>query len=64
MTPRETILAVIPDAQLDCYECLRGWGKPCWFIRHGLQGEALSGICASPKAAWKNALMWLREKAA
>lgn len=39
---------------LDYYEVMRRMGKPCWFIRCGIQGRPLSGICASPKAAWKD----------
>lgn len=68
MKHRQIVLAAEPDAQLDYYELLRGQGKPCWFIRRGIQGEPLSAICASPQAAWKSAnatlLKSLRKQAA
>jgi hypothetical protein len=54
VTNKEMILTAEPKATLDYYESLRGAGKPCWFIRVGFQGRPLSGICASPKAAWKD----------
>jgi hypothetical protein len=60
MTNKQTVLAAEPKAVLDYYESLRRAGKPCWFIRLGLQGRPLSGICASPKSAWKNSADSLR----
>ena len=60
-TPKQSVLAADPDATLDFYELLRGMGKPCRFIRRGLQGAAYSGICASPRAAWKSAHNGLME---
>jgi hypothetical protein len=55
VTNKQTIKTVEPTARVDFYETLRGNGKPCWFVRVGYQGPALSDICASPKLAWKNA---------
>jgi hypothetical protein len=55
VTPKQIVKSAEPKAMLDYYELLRGADKPCWFIRKGIQGHALSDICASPKAAWKNA---------
>jgi hypothetical protein len=55
MSNKEMILAAEPKAILDHYESLRGTGKPCWYIRVGLQGEHLSDICATPREAWQNA---------
>ena len=51
-TPKQHVLMAEPTATLDFYECLRGAGDPCWFIRTGLQGTPLSVVCASPRAAW------------
>jgi hypothetical protein len=59
MKHRQIVLAAEPDAMLDYYELLRGQGEPCWFIRRGIQGEPISQICASPRAAWKSAHTWL-----
>jgi hypothetical protein len=53
-TPKQTVLMAEPRARCDFYESLRGAGKPCWFIRIGYQGRALSDISASPRAAWRN----------
>jgi hypothetical protein len=54
-TPKQHVRLADPQAMLDFYELLRGANKPCWFIRHGLQGDAYTPICASPRAAWKSA---------
>jgi hypothetical protein len=61
MTNKEMILTAEPKAMLDFYELKRGMGKPCWFIRCGFQGRPLSGICASPRAAWKDSADSFRE---
>jgi hypothetical protein len=55
LTPKQHVRFAEPKTTLDYYESLRRAGKPCWFIRHGLQGEAYTPICASPRAAWKSA---------
>ncbi|WP_148214981.1 MULTISPECIES: hypothetical protein [Acidobacterium] len=55
LTPKLQVKAAEPRARLDYYEYLRKSGKPCWFIREGFQGPALSDICASPKSAWRDA---------
>ena len=55
ITAKMHVVMAEPTARLDFYECLRGAGKPCWFIRVGQQGAALSDICGSPRGAWKNA---------
>jgi hypothetical protein len=62
MTNKQTVIHAEPKAILDYYELLRGQGKPCWFIRCGPQGRLLSAICASPKAAWKDAADALRAR--
>jgi hypothetical protein len=54
MTNKQTIKCADPKAILDYYESLRASGKPCWFIRCGLQGPPISAICATPKLAWKD----------
>jgi hypothetical protein len=68
LTPKQHVLIADPDAHLDYYEVLRGAGKPCWFIRRGLQGNPYTLICGSPRAAWKAAfdglLIELRKAAA
>jgi hypothetical protein len=51
-TPKQSLLANVPNARLDYYELLRGERKPCWFIREGQQGIKLSPICATPREAW------------
>jgi hypothetical protein len=55
LTPKQIILTADPKARLDFYELLRGEGKPCWFIRSDWQGAQRSKICASPRAAWRDA---------
>lgn len=55
LTPKQFVLFAELACTLDYYECLRRAGRPCWFIRHGLQGGAYTEICASPRAAWKAA---------
>jgi hypothetical protein len=55
LTPKQRVLIADPLMMLDYYEALRCAGKPCWFIRKGIQGPAYSGICTSPRAAWKDA---------
>lgn len=55
LTPKQTIKRAEPKALLDYSEVLRAAGKPCWFIRHGWQGGYYTGLCASPRAAWKAA---------
>jgi hypothetical protein len=56
MTNKETVQATVPLAVVDYYESLRGAGQPCWFIRESFpSGNPISEICASPKAAWKDA---------
>lgn len=55
MTPRQAVRMAEPKAMVDYYETLKSAGKPCYFVRANIQGPALSDICASPRAAWKNA---------
>src|ERR1700738_3592289 len=61
MTNKQQVLSAEPKATLDFYELLRKQGRPCWFIRHGLQSNAYTFICKSPRAAWKAAADSLRE---
>lgn len=44
-----------PGAILDYYELLKGQGAPCWYIRTGPQGHAISAVCPTPRAAWEDA---------
>ncbi len=60
MTNKELVLAHARYARLDYYESLRNSGRPCWFIRDGMQGGAYSDIHRSAKAAWKDAANSLR----
>ena len=60
LTNKQLVKHHEPKATLDYYESLRNSGKPCWFIRDGLQGAAYTGICKSPKVAWKEAADGLR----
>jgi hypothetical protein len=60
MTNKQLINFCAPKARLDYYESLRRAGKPCWFIRDGLQGKPYTDICASPRDAWKAAADSLR----
>lgn len=60
LTDKQIVLLAAPDAHADYYELLRGQGRPCWFIREGMQGVIRSTICASPRAAWKDAANRLR----
>jgi hypothetical protein len=55
LTPKQRMLIADSLLMLDYYELLRSAGKPCWFIRRGMQGPAYSPICASPRAAWQAA---------
>jgi hypothetical protein len=55
LTNRQAVLAVEETARLDFYESMRGADKPCWFIRRAFQGAPLSGICDSPRNAWRDA---------
>lgn len=61
LTPKQLVLSADPNAHLDYYESLRGAGRPCWFIRRGLQGSPYTEICGSPKAAWNSAWGHFRE---
>lgn len=55
LTPKQQVLRHYPQAILDYYESMRGRGIPCWFIRPSIQGfPPIGGICASPRAAWKD----------
>lgn len=56
LTPKRLLLLAEPRAKLDYYEILRRASQPCWFIRVGMQGPALSPISISPRAAWSSAL--------
>jgi hypothetical protein len=58
---KKLVLLGLPGAKLDYYESLRGSGRPCWFVREGLQGEAYTPICGTPRAAWKAAFAYIRE---
>jgi hypothetical protein len=55
LSPKRLVTAVDPTAMLDYYESLRGAGRPCWFIRSGIQGPKRTSICATPRAAWREA---------
>jgi hypothetical protein len=54
-TNKEHVLMADPTCLVDYYETLRGVGKPCYYVRSGLQGPPRSSICASPRAAWADA---------
>jgi hypothetical protein len=60
VTNKQTVLLADSTARADYYELLRGQGKPCWFIRSGMQGSIRSDICASPREAWKDSAERLR----
>jgi hypothetical protein len=55
LTSKQIVKCADPTARVDFYESLRGSDRPCWFIRSGFQGPIRSEICASPRAAWRDA---------
>lgn len=53
LTPKQCVLLADRSARLDYSELLRKNGKPCWFIRSGMQGPFLhEGLFSTPRAAW------------
>jgi len=44
-----------PGAILDYYVNLQALGQPCYYIRTGPQGHAISAVCPTPRAAWEDA---------
>lgn len=52
-TPKQKVLLIVQMAQS---VRVRVMGKQCWLIRIGHQGSPISDVCATRRAAWKNAL--------